>query len=182
MWIRSRRVVKTGINAGWPAFRIAEEPQVADRSVPAARHFAADATPGRRRAMSRSRCARNLKQASMCGRSRSASLPSYRRVWLGQADAGEWPLTHTASRLNGAHGARPPPHDHKYRTARRKVVHVDQSPVVVRRAESATYTGVWDQIRKLFAVTEAKSGYGPTLSPSQRQRRRCESCKGYLAR
>ena len=69
-----------------------------------------------------------------------------------------------ASRLNGA---RLVPGRHRSIVGTEgldKVVHVDQSPIGrTPRSNPATYTGVWDQIRKLFAeVPEAKlRGYGP---------------------
>ena len=69
-----------------------------------------------------------------------------------------------ASRLNGA---RLVPGRHRSVVGTEgldKVVHVDQSPIGrTPRSNPATYTGVWDQIRKLFAeVPEAKlRGYGP---------------------
>ena len=60
-----------------------------------------------------------------------------------------------ASRLNGA---RMVPGRHRTITGIEqldKVVHVDQSPIGrTPRSNPATYTGVWDQIRKLFAETQ----------------------------
>ena len=62
-----------------------------------------------------------------------------------------------------------------------KVVHVDQSPIGrTPRSNPATYTGVWDRIRKLFAeTTESKvRGYGPGRFSFNVKGGRCESCKG----
>lgn len=62
-----------------------------------------------------------------------------------------------------------------------KVVHVDQSPIGrTPRSNPATYTGVWDNVRKLFAETnEAKvRGYGPGRFSFNVKGGRCESCKG----
>lgn len=86
-----------------------------------------------------------------------------------------------ASRLNGA---RLVPGRHRSVVGTDgldKVVHVDQSPIGrTPRSNPATYTGVWDQIRKLFAeVPEAKlRGYGPGRFSFNVKGGRCESCKG----
>ncbi|MGW0803681.1 excinuclease ABC subunit UvrA [Nonomuraea sp. NPDC002799] len=62
-----------------------------------------------------------------------------------------------------------------------KVVHVDQSPIGrTPRSNPATYTGVFDHVRKLFAATtEAKvRGYMPGRFSFNVKGGRCESCAG----
>ncbi|MDY5589570.1 MAG: excinuclease ABC subunit UvrA [Arcanobacterium sp.] len=86
-----------------------------------------------------------------------------------------------ANKLNGA---RHLPGRHKRVTGIEvldKVVHVDQSPIGrTPRSNPATYTGMWDPIRQLFAATsEAKvRGYGPGRFSFNVKGGRCEACKG----
>jgi excinuclease ABC subunit A len=86
-----------------------------------------------------------------------------------------------ANRLNGA---RQVPGRHKTVTGLEhldKVVHVDQSPIGrTPRSNPATYTGVFDHIRRLFAETsEAKiRGYLPGRFSFNVKGGRCEACSG----
>jgi excinuclease ABC subunit A len=62
-----------------------------------------------------------------------------------------------------------------------KVIEIDQSPIgKTPRSNSATYTGVFDLIRKLFSMTrEAKiRGYKPGRFSFNVKGGRCEHCKG----
>src|SRR6185295_13128821 len=86
-----------------------------------------------------------------------------------------------ANRLNGA---RQVPGRHTRVTGLDnldKLVRVDQSPIGrTPRSNPATYTGVWDQVRKLFAATtEAKvRGYQPGRFSFNVKGGRCEACSG----
>ncbi len=82
------------------------------------------------------------------------------------------------------HGARIVPGRHKRINGLDqvdKVVHVDQSPIGrTPRSNPATYTGVFDHVRKLFSATsEAKvRGYQPGRFSFNVKGGRCESCSG----
>ncbi|MGW1994746.1 excinuclease ABC subunit UvrA [Embleya sp. NPDC001921] len=89
--------------------------------------------------------------------------------------------THLARELNGA---RLVPGRHTRITGTDlvdKVVHVDQGPIGrTPRSNPATYTGVFDHVRKLFAeTTEAKvRGYLPGRFSFNVKGGRCENCSG----
>ena len=82
------------------------------------------------------------------------------------------------------HGARTVPGKHETITGVEeidKVIHVDQSPIGrTPRSNPATYTGVFDKIRALFAQTpEAKMrGYQPGRFSFNIKGGRCENCQG----
>jgi excinuclease ABC subunit A len=82
------------------------------------------------------------------------------------------------------HGARAVPGRHIRVTGMQyldKVVHVDQGPIGrTPRSNPATYTGVFDHVRKLFAqTTEAKvRGYQPGRFSFNVKGGRCEACAG----
>jgi excinuclease ABC subunit A len=78
----------------------------------------------------------------------------------------------------------PPPGDHDRITGLDhidKLIEVDQSPLGRSpRSSPATYTGIFDEIRKVFAKTkEAKvRGYGPSRFSFNVRGGRCEECQG----
>ena len=82
------------------------------------------------------------------------------------------------------HGARTVPGRHMRVTGMQhldKVVHVDQGPIGrTPRSNPATYTGVFDHVRRLFAMTtEAKvRGYQPGRFSFNVKGGRCEACAG----
>ncbi len=85
---------------------------------------------------------------------------------------------------NELNGARKVPGKHSRVTGLEnldKVVHVDQNPIGrTPRSNPATYTGVFDRIRNLFAeTTEAKArGYLPGRFSFNVKGGRCEACSG----
>jgi excinuclease ABC subunit A len=89
-----------------------------------------------------------------------------------------------SARAKELHGARTVPGRHVRVTGMQqldKVVHVDQGPIGrTPRSNPATYTGVFDHVRKLFAMTtEAKvRGYQPGRFSFNVKGGRCEACAG----
>ncbi|WP_019157474.1 excinuclease ABC subunit UvrA [Brevibacterium senegalense] len=62
-----------------------------------------------------------------------------------------------------------------------RVIHVDQSPIGrTPRSNPATYTGVFDHVRRLFSETEVSRirGYQPGRFSFNVKGGRCENCKG----
>lgn len=62
-----------------------------------------------------------------------------------------------------------------------KLISIDQSPIGrTPRSNPATYVGLWDDVRRLFASTpDSKAkGYGPGRFSFNVQDGRCEACKG----
>ncbi len=86
-----------------------------------------------------------------------------------------------ARKLNGAE-ARPAPH----RSLRgvnqlERLVEVDQTPIGrTPRSNPATYTGVWDDIRRVFAGTKQarQRGYGAGRFSFNTKGGRCDACEG----
>jgi excinuclease ABC subunit A len=90
-----------------------------------------------------------------------------------------------ARKLHGAE-TRPAPH-RSLRGANfvDRVVEVDQSPIGrSARSNAATYTGVWNDIRRVFAGTRQarQRGYGPGRFSFNAKGGRCEACEGQGAR
>jgi excinuclease ABC subunit A len=86
-----------------------------------------------------------------------------------------------ARKLNGAE-ARPAPHASLRGVAQLdRLVEVDQSPIGrTPRSNAATYTGVWDEIRTVFAHTKQarQRGYGIGRFSFNTKGGRCEECEG----
>ncbi|SNC59455.1 Excinuclease ABC subunit A [Kytococcus aerolatus] len=89
--------------------------------------------------------------------------------------------TSLANRLNGARRVPGKHRSIKGLESLDKVVHVDQSPIGrTPRSNPATYTGMFDKIRALFAETEEAKvrGYGPGRFSFNVKGGRCEACSG----
>ncbi len=86
-----------------------------------------------------------------------------------------------ARKLNGAE-ARPAPHRGLRGVNQlERLVEVDQSPIGrTPRSNPATYTGVWDDIRRVFAGTKQarQRGYGVGRFSFNTKGGRCETCEG----
>ena len=170
-----------------PVSRPAGQPGVGDRGVPdrAAEHPGAGraAASGRRPARSWCKGAseHNLKNVDV-----AFPLGCFIAV-TGVSGSGKSTLVndilyHALARE--LHGARTVPGRHLRVTGMSqldKVVHVDQGPIGrTPRSNPATYTGVFDHVRKLFAATtEAKvRGYQPGRFSFNVKGGRCEACSG----
>jgi len=86
-----------------------------------------------------------------------------------------------ARKLNGAE-ARPAPHRGLRGVNQlERLVEVDQSPIGrTPRSNPATYSGVWDDIRRVFAGTKQarQRGYGTGRFSYNTKGGRCEACEG----
>jgi excinuclease ABC subunit A len=86
-----------------------------------------------------------------------------------------------ARKLNGAE-ARPAPHQSLRGVAQLdRLVEVDQSPIGrTPRSNAATYSGMWDDIRTVFAGTKQarQRGYGIGRFSFNTKGGRCEECEG----
>lgn len=86
-----------------------------------------------------------------------------------------------ANKLNHAHKKTGPFQKLKGTKQLDKVINIDQSPIGrTPRSNPATYIGLWDDIRNLFASTaESKArGYSPGRFSFNVNGGRCEACKG----
>ncbi len=108
--------------------------------------------------------------------------PCDRRLRLPQVHPCQRDRLQTLSNLVNRHAVRPGEHERIEGIEQLdKVIAIDQSPIGrTPRSNPATYTGVFDHIRQLFAQTmEAKvRGYLPGRFSFNVKGGRCEACKG----
>lgn len=82
------------------------------------------------------------------------------------------------------YGSGPPPGPHaalKGAEQIERLILVDQSPLGrTPRSNPATYTGAWDDVRRLFAATRTarQRGFGPARFSFNARGGRCEACEG----
>ena len=105
----------------------------------------------------------------------------FRERLLARPAAGGTLAPALANRLNHAHRRTGPYRKITGLEKLDKVINIDQSPIGrTPRSNPATYIGLWDDIRALFASTaEAKArGYAPGRFSFNVSGGRCEACKG----
>jgi excinuclease ABC subunit A len=143
------------------------------------------ACAARVRVAGRSWSARRARTTCATSTSRSRSGPSSPSPASPAPASRRWSTTSSTSRsAKRIYNSRDMPGRHKTVTGVDevdKVIHVDQSPIGrTPRSNPATYTGVWDHVRRLFAQTpEAKvRGYQQGRFSFNVKGGRCEACSG----